>query len=167
MKKAIYPGSFDPITLGHISIIKRGLEVFDKVTIVVGNNIKKNYLFSIDRRVDLIKKSVIECLESKIGKISVDVHDGLIIDYARKNDFGTIIRGLRAVSDFEFEIQMANTNRKLAPEIDTVFFMTEEPFLFTSSTVVREIAKFNGDVSCFVPHEVERALKDIFPCDKL
>lgn len=167
MKKAIYPGSFDPITLGHISIIKRGLEVFDNITVVVGNNVKKNYLFSLNDRVDLIKKSVIECLDSRADKINIDVHDGLIIDYARKNDFGTIIRGLRAVSDFEFEIQMANTNRKLAPGIDTVFFMTEEPFLFTSSSVVREIAKFNGDVSCFVSHEVARALQDKFSCDKL
>lgn len=163
MKSAIYPGSFDPITLGHITVVERGLAIFDHIEVVVGNNIKKKYLFSLEERIELINLSLKECLtECDFSNVSVKTSDGLIVDYAAKNNFKTIIRGLRAISDFEFEIQMANTNRKLVPAVDTIFFMTEEPHLFTSSTVVREIANFHGDLTSFAPKVVIEALQNKF-----
>ena len=151
---AIYPGSFDPLTNGHIDIVRRGLKTFDTVVLAIANNVQKSPLFTIDERIAQAK----ECLGDLKG-IEIDAFDGLIVDYARKKGVGVLLRGLRAVSDFEYEFQLASMNRKLNPDVDTVFMMTSEESFYLSSRLVREVASFGGNIESMVPAPVHTALK--------
>jgi pantetheine-phosphate adenylyltransferase len=153
-KTAIYPGTFDPVTYGHIDVLERAAMMFDNVIISVVKNSSKNTLFTYDERVDMIKS-----VTREINNIKVTAFEGLLVDYAKSQNAGVIIRGLRAVSDFEYEFQMALTNRKIASDIETVFLMPGEKYSYISSTLVREIARYKGDVSAFVPKEVEEKIK--------
>jgi pantetheine-phosphate adenylyltransferase len=155
MKKriAVYPGTFDPITYGHMDVIKRGTNLFDKVVVLVARNSTKTPLFSGDERVKMIK----EVFRSN-PKVAVDVFDGLLVEYVKRTKATAVIRGLRAVSDFEFEFQMALTNRKMDSTIDTVFLVPDERYTYLNSTIVREIARLGGDVSDFVPPGVRTYL---------
>jgi pantetheine-phosphate adenylyltransferase len=150
---AVYPGTFDPITYGHLDVIKRGTNLFDKVIVLVARNSTKTPLFSGEERVKMIRG-----VFKNNPRVSVDVFDGLLVDYVRRRNATAIIRGLRAVSDFEFEFQMALTNRKMDNTIDTVFLVPDERYTYLNSTIVREIARLGGDVSDFVPPSVRRYL---------
>ena len=152
-KIAIYPGTFDPITFGHIDVIDRAAELFQHVIVLVAKNTSKAPLFTIDERLAMIR----EVLRNK-KRVSVDCFDGLLVEYAGRHKAGVIVRGLRAVSDFEYEFQMALTNRKLAPAIDTVFLVPREGYTYLNSSIVREVARLGGDVSDFVPGSVQRRL---------
>lgn len=154
MKLAIYPGSFDPITLGHIDVLKDGAQMFDKVIITVSNNISKNALLTVDERLNLIKQSV-----KDIPNVEVDSFDGLTVEYAKSKGATILLRGLRAVSDFEYEMQLSQTNRSLDESIKTVFLITKPEYNFISSSSVKEILKNNGDISKFVPKPVNDYLK--------
>ncbi|WP_026690018.1 pantetheine-phosphate adenylyltransferase [Alteribacter aurantiacus] len=154
-KIAICPGSFDPITVGHLDIVTRGAKVFDKVIIAVLNNRSKQPLFSVEERVHLIKETT-----SHLSNVGVDSFDGLLIEYARQKKASAIIKGLRAVSDFEYELQMASINRKLDEEIETFFMMTNHHYSYLSSSIVKELAKYDADVSDLVPQNVQRALQE-------
>lgn len=155
MKIAIYPGSFDPITKGHLDVLKRAAGIFDKVIIaVLVNNAKKSFL-PIEDRLMLIEKSC-----DDIPNVEVDSFDGLTIEYARKKGANILIRGLRAVSDFEYEMQLSQTNHALDPDINTVFLITKPKYNFISSSTIKEIAKMKGDVSKFVPPPVAEYLKE-------
>ena len=156
-RTAIYPGTFDPVTYGHVDVAKRAAELFDRVTICVAVNTTKTPLFSGKERVGMIEEAVKE-----IENIEVEEFEGLLVDYALKKKANAIVRGLRAVSDFEYEFQMALTNRKLCKNIDTVFLMPHEKYTYLNSTIVREIARFGGDVSEFVPEHVKIRLTDKF-----
>lgn len=156
-KVAICSGSFDPITMGHLDIIKRGAAVFDEVIVGILNNINKQPLFSVEERVELIKETTRD-----IPNVKIDSFDGLLIDYAKKVGANCIIRGLRAISDFEYEMQIASMNRKLDNEIETFFIMTNNEYSFLSSSIVKEVAKYQGCVSGLVPPVVEEALKRKF-----
>jgi len=149
MKTCIYPGSFDPITMGHLDIIERGSQMFDEVIVCVLINTQKEPSFSLEKRIEMIKKSV-----KHLKNVNVDAYNGLLVDFAKENNASIILRGLRAVSDFENEFAMAATNKKLSDEIETVFLMTRTANLFLSSSMVREVAKLNGDISSFVPPEI-------------
>jgi pantetheine-phosphate adenylyltransferase len=151
---AIYPGSFDPITNGHMDIVKRGLEIFDRVVLAVAVNRNKAHLFSLEERLEMAKA----CLGHLPG-IEFDVFDELIVNYCRRKKVGVLLRGLRAVSDFEYEFQLAMMNRKLASDVETVFMMTSEESFYLSSNLVREIASYGGDVSELVPGPVLAGLK--------
>lgn len=157
MVKAIYPGTFDPVTYGHIDIIKRARGIFDSIVVTVAINTGKNPLFTTQERVEMLK----ECLK-EFDNVSVDSFDGLVVDHARSVGAVSIIRGLRAVSDFEYEFQMALMNRKLSGEISTVFLMPHENYTYLNSSIVRNLAGFHSDVSDFVPPNVSRALKEKF-----
>lgn len=154
MRKALYPGSFDPITNGHIDIINRASKLFDEVTIAIFDNPNKTALFSFDERKALIKKVL-----SDKTNIKIDTFNGLLVDYAEQKSISTIIRGLRAVSDFDYEFQMALTNRRLKSTIDTIFFMTDEKYSYLSSSIVKQVINYKGDISSFVPKVVENALR--------
>jgi pantetheine-phosphate adenylyltransferase len=154
---ALYPGTFDPVTNGHLDIITRSLEIFDSVIVGVAHNVQKKPLFSVEERVALLRE-VTQALE----RVEVVHFDSLVINYARSRGADVIIRGLRAVSDFEYELQMALTNRKLANDIETVFLMPSAQYSFLNSSVVREISRLGGSVSCFVPECVERQLQKKF-----
>jgi len=156
MATALYPGSFDPLTNGHLSLIQRGLQMFDKVVVSIATNPKKTPLFSVEERRQLIQDAV------KDSRVEVDAFQGLLVDYAQKKGVSIILRGLRAVSDFEYEFQMANMNRKLAPKIDTVFMMTGEDYFYISSQLVREVASLGGNVTDLVPANVLAKLKTRF-----
>lgn len=158
MTIAIYPGSFDPLTNGHVDIVKRGLKLFDKVIISVLNNTNKRPLFSVKERVSIIQ----ECLKD-FSRVEVASFEGLVIDYAKERNAHAILRGMRAVSDFENEFQMAMFNRRLNREIQTVFLMTGMRWIFTSSSGIKELASFGGDISGLVPTHVEQKLKTKFP----
>ena len=161
MSIAIYPGSFDPLTNGHIYLIKRGLQVFQKIVVAVLNNPKKTPCFSVEQR----KSFILESLSlSKIdgNKVEVDSFSGLLVKYCKSKKIYTVIRGLRAVSDFEYEFQMANMNRKLCPEFEAIFMMTGEDHFFTSSQLVREIASLGGNVKDLVPLPVFTELQKKF-----
>ena len=158
MTTALYPGSFDPITFGHLDVIERAAGVFDKLVVGVLVNPKKMPLLPLDQREELIAEAVKEQLGDLARRVDVASFDGLTVEFARKLDAGFIVRGLRAVSDFESELQMAHTNRKLAPDVDTIFFMTALEHAYLSSSLVKEIAQFGGDVSRMVPGSVERRL---------
>ncbi|MBR5376950.1 MAG: pantetheine-phosphate adenylyltransferase [Lachnospiraceae bacterium] len=149
MTSAIYPGSFDPVTFGHIDIIKRASKLFDVLTVSVLDNKAKSALFSADERVKMLKDVC-----SDIPNVNVDSFSGLLVDYVRDNNFDVVIRGLRAITDFEYELQMAQTNRKLLLQADTVFLTTSLEYAYLSSTTVREVAAFGGDISLFVPEVV-------------
>lgn len=151
---AICPGSFDPVTNGHLDIIRRGAKIFDEVIVVVFNNPEKESLFSVEERIDLLEQ--VTC---KYPNVRVDESEGLLMDYARKNGAQAILRGLRAVSDFEYEMQLTSMNRKLDPEIETFFMMTNNQYSFLSSSIVKEVAKYSADVTDLVPQLVADALK--------
>ena len=155
MSSAIYPGSFDPVTLGHLDIIRRSAEMFDEVIIGVLNNTSKTPLFSVEERVNMLSEVV-----SDIPNVRVESFVGLLIDFARQNGVKTIIRGLRAVTDFEYELQIAQSNRKVAPEIDTVFLTTSIDYAYLSSSIVKEYASFGVDVEQFVPAGVVDRIKE-------
>ncbi len=156
-KIAVYPGSFDPITYGHMDIINRGLSVFDSVIIAVARNASKNALFSIEERVDLISRVFADEPRAK-----VDTFDGLLIDYVLSQQATVIIRGLRAVSDFEYEFQIAQMNRGISQEVETLFMMTAVPYSYLSSSIVKEVSSLNGPVDGLVPPLVKQALLDKF-----
>lgn len=151
---ALYPGSFDPITFGHIDIIKRAVGIFDEVIVAVARNTQKNAFFSVDERKSLLKEAT-----KDIKGIRIESFDGLVTDYAIKNDVNVIIRGLRMISDFEFEFQMALTNRRLASSVETVFLMPSEGYSFLSSTLIKEAVTLGADISSFVPECVVRQFK--------
>jgi len=154
MTTVIYPGSFDPLTNGHIDIMTRASKMFDKVIVAVSNNLQKNHLFTLEERIALVKS----CVPPNVH-IEVDAFSGLLVDYARSKQVKLVLRGLRAVSDFEYEFHLASANRKLAQDIETIFLMTGETSYFVSSRLVREIASFSGDVSTMVPKPVQEALE--------
>jgi pantetheine-phosphate adenylyltransferase len=157
-RRAIYPGSFDPITNGHIDIIRRGLNIFDEVVVVVAMNLRKtsqkNGWFSPEERIALIE----EVFKGE-KRVRVDLCDGLIMNYARKNKVSAVLRGLRAASDFESEFMMAAINRELNNKVETVFMMTGKNLFFVSSTVLKEVAAFGGDIKAYVPGPVWKAVK--------
>jgi pantetheine-phosphate adenylyltransferase len=154
MPKAIYPGSFDPITLGHIDIIKRIQPLFSEITVVVANSQRKQYLFSLEERVELLQANL-----KSLKNVKIDKCDGLITDYAHDNGANVIVRGIRAVADFEYETAMANMNRKLKPSIETMVVFTRPEFSYIASTMVKEVAAFGGDLEGLVPANVIKALK--------
>ncbi len=154
MRVAVYPGSFDPITLGHLDIIERAVSLFDEVIVAVARREEKNPLFSWEERVALAKQAT-----AGMKGVRVEGFDGLLVDFVRRQGARTVIRGLRAVMDFDYEFQMALTNRKLAPEVETVFFVPSEKYFYLSSSLVRELARAGGELSCFAPAVVVAALK--------
>ena len=158
---AIYPGFFDPITNGHLSILHRALEIFDKVIVTILINPNKVALFSIDERIEMIMQSV-----NNGSNIEIDTFDGLLVDYAVKRKTNVVLRGLRALSDFEYEFQMSLMNRKLNRDIQTIFLMTDYKWFYTSSTIIKEAASFGGDVSGLVPTIVDNKLKEKFGYQK-
>ena len=149
MHVAIVPGSFDPITNGHLDIIKRTSELFDTVYVSILSNSTKEPLFSIDERIELIKRTT-----KDLANVKVDTFSGLLVDYARKKKSNCIVKGLRAVTDFEYEYQMSLTNKQLAPEIETFFITTNLKYAYLSSSIVKEVARYGGDISGMVPHEI-------------
>ena len=157
MKKVLYPGTFDPVTYGHIDIIKRAVELFDEIIVTVAVNPTKHQLFSTQERVMMITESL-----NNYERVSVDSFDGLVVEHAKEVGATGIIRGLRQISDFEFEFQMALMNRKLAPDISTIFLMPHEKYTYLNSTVIRNLASLHADVSDFVPPNVHEALKKKF-----
>lgn len=158
MKTAIYPGSFDPITNGHLDLIERASRIFDRLIVTILYNNRKQPLFSLEERISMIEKAV-----SHLDNVEVKFYSGLLVDWARENDCHIIVRGLRAVTDFEYEIQMSQTNRLLSPELDTVFVTTDMKYGYLSSSTVREVAYFHGDLSHFVPDFIAEELRKKFP----
>lgn len=152
-KVAVYPGTFDPVTFGHIDVLRRAAGIFDHVIISVSESSTKRTLFSTEERIRLIERSV-----KNMKNIEVEKFDGLLVKYAERKKADAVIRGLRAISDFEYELQMALTNRKISPKVETIFFMPSEKFSFISSTLVKEIAAHGGNLSSFVPPHVATAL---------
>ena len=159
---AVYPGSFDPITNGHIDIIERGLVIFDEVIVAIAKNSGKRALFTLNERDKMIRE-----ISRRFNGLRVDIFDGLLVDYVKKVGAKAVIRGLRAVSDFEYEFQMAITNRKLGEDVETVFLMSTEKYSYLSSSIVKEIASYGGNISGMVPEEVIKALKRKFIKKKL
>lgn len=154
---AVYPGSFDPVTNGHLDIITRGAKVFDKVIVAVLHNRNKIPLFSVEERLELLKIAT-----KDLPNVEVDHFNGLLVDYIREKNAKTIIRGLRAVSDFEYEMQAASINRKLDPSVETFFMMTNNQYSYLSSSIVKEVARYGANVTDIVPLEVAEALKKKF-----
>jgi pantetheine-phosphate adenylyltransferase len=150
---AVYPGSFDPITKGHTAILQSGLVAFEKIIVAVLNNDKKQPLFSVAERMEMIRESADE-MGVESSRIEVDRFDGLLVGYARRRNARVILRGLRAVADFEYELQMANMNRHLNPEVETVFIMANDAYFYVASNLVKEVARLGGDVSGLVPTPV-------------
>ena len=157
MKRAIYPGSFDPVTNGHLDVVERARKLFDEVIVAVAHNDEKQPLFSLEDRLDLLRQTV-----GKIDNVRIAQFDGLLVEFAIKEEANAVIRGLRAVSDFEFEFQMALMNRKLRDSVETIFLMPKEEYTYLSSRLVKEIARLGGDVSNFVPAPVGNALAKKF-----
>ncbi len=157
MKTAVYPGSFDPVTNGHIDVIKRALKLFDRLIVLVGDNPQKESLFTLQERADMIRDAL-----KGGGNVEVEHFKGFLLEHVKKRNSKIIIRGLRAVSDFEFEFQRALLNRKLDDNIETVFIMTKDNYAFLNSSIVKEIAMFGGSVKDFVPENVERRLREKF-----
>jgi pantetheine-phosphate adenylyltransferase len=152
---AIYPGSFDPITMGHVDIIQRGARLFDRIIVAVLINVDKAPLFSVHERVDIAR----DVFRDR-ANVEVDTFDGLLVEYARSRQASVIVKGLRAVSDFEYEMQMALMNRRLSPEVETVFMMPTEPYTYVSSRLVKEVVALGGSVKGIVPEIVERRLRE-------
>lgn len=161
MVVAVYPGSFDPATYGHLDVIKRASVSFDKIIVGVLHNSAKSPLFSVEERVNILEKAT-----KDIHNVEVKPFEGLSVNFARENHAQVIIRGLRAVTDFEYELQMAQTNRVLAQDIDTVFMTTSLEYAYLSSTIMKEVASFGGDLSKFAPPEIIEAVKQKMPKDK-
>lgn len=157
MKIAVYPGSFDPITHGHIDIVKRASKMFDRIIVAVAEREPKKPIFTLEKRVALAKKVL-----ANLKNVEVVGFNNLLIDFVRQKKANTIIRGIRAVVDFDYEFQMVVTNRKLAPEIETIFFMPSAEYFYLSASLVKEIAALGGRISCFVPEPVAQALKKKF-----
>ncbi len=155
---AVYPGTFDPITNGHLSIVNRALKIFDKLVLAILNNPQKTPLFSLDER----KMMISEALKEKADHIEIDSFEGLLVDYVVKKKSNVIVRGLRALSDFEYEFQMALMNRKLNRDVQSVFLMTDYKWFYISSTIIKEAASFGGDISGLVPEIACRKLKEKF-----
>lgn len=149
MRRAVVPGSFDPVTKGHLDIIERASRIFDEIIVVVLQNPAKHTTFTVEERMDFIRRST-----ENIGNVSVDSFDGLLVDYMRRKKAGVIVKGLRAVSDFEYEYQMALTNHRLNPDVETLFLNTSQEYMFLSSSIVKQIASFDGDVSDFLPEQI-------------
>ena len=158
MKTAVYPGTFDPVTNGHIDIIERALKLFEKLYVVVGDNPQKAPTFTAKERIDMLK----EALKKHNNRIEIEHFDGLLLNYVKKKKSNVMIRGLRAISDFEFEFQRALFNREFDKDIETIFIMTKDDYAFLSSSIIKEIAMFNGSVKGFVPEIVEKKLKEKF-----
>jgi pantetheine-phosphate adenylyltransferase len=158
MKKVIYPGTFDPVTFGHIDIVKRAVDLFDEVVVTVAINPSKKPLFTTEERVEMLRES----LDEFKAKVVIDSFDGLLVEHAKQVGAQAIIRGLRQISDFEFEFQMALMNRKLSGDITTIFLMPHERYTYLNSTVIRNLASLHADVSSFVPQNVHDALKKKF-----
>ncbi len=158
---AIYPGSFDPVTNGHIDIVRRGMTLFDEIIVAILLNPNKKALFSLDERLDMLRETM-----KDIEGVSFDTFGGLLVDYAHRRGAQAILRGMRAVSDFEYEFQLALMNRKLDRDIQTVFLMTGLRWIFTSSSIIKEAAQFGGDVSDMVPPIVNRKIKEKFNLKK-
>jgi pantetheine-phosphate adenylyltransferase len=154
MRTAIYPGSFDPLTNGHLDVLQRAAKLFDRVIVAIAKNESKNSLFTLEERLALVRPAI-----AHLENVKAEIFQGLLIEYAAKEKAQAIIRGLRAISDFEFEFQMALMNRKLDEKIETIFMMPKETYTFISSRIVKEIARLGGDVGSFVPPHVEAALK--------
>jgi pantetheine-phosphate adenylyltransferase len=157
MRRAIYPGSFDPVTNGHLDVIERARKLFDEVVVAVAHNDEKQPLLSLKDRLDLLRETA-----GKNDNVRIAEFEGLLVEFARKEEAGAVIRGLRAVSDFEFEFQMALMNRKLDAAVETIFLMPKEEYTYLSSRIVKEIARLGGDVSAFVPACVTKALSRKF-----
>ena len=162
MKTAIYPGTFDPITFGHIDVIKKSLKIFDRLIVATTDNISKNYYFSIDERLSIIKNSLFKDLKFNQKKILVVSFDTLTIDLCKKYKASVIIRGLRAVSDFEYEFQLAGMNRKLNNQVETIFLMSDVENQIISSRFVKEIAQHNGDLKKFTTKSTIKSLKEVY-----
>lgn len=160
LKIGIYPGSFDPITYGHVDIIERSAKLFDRLIVAVLSNPRKTPLFTVEERIEMIQESV-----KNIPNVEIDTFSGLLIDFARLKKADVIVKGLRAVSDFEYELQMALMNKKLDEHIETIFIMTSSKYSYLSSSVVKEVASFGGCVATVVPPLVEKRLKDKFKID--
>ncbi len=158
MKSAVYPGTFDPVTNGHVDIIERGLKLFDKLYVIVGDNPQKSPTFTAAERVEMLK----EALKKHDNKIEIEHFDGLLLNYVKKKNSRIVLRGLRAISDFEFEFQRALFNRELEKNIETIFIMTKDDYAFLSSSMIKEIAMFQGSVTGFVPKIVEDKLREKF-----
>lgn len=153
-RTAIYPGSFDPVTNGHLDIISRALVVVDRVVVAIAKNVRKKGLFSPEERAALLREVL-----GDDPRIEVEIFNGLLVEYAHQRNADVIVRGLRAVADFEYEFQLALMNRRLVPEVDTVFLMTDERNFYVSSSLVKEVAAFGGDISGFVPDPVRQAVE--------
>ena len=156
-KTAIYPGTFDPITNGHLSIVNRALTIFEKLIIAILHNPQKEPLFTLEERIDMIKESL-----NGAPNVEIDTFDGLLVDYAVRKNANVILRGLRALSDFEYEFQMALMNRKLNRDVQSIFLMTDYKWFYISSTIIKEAASLGGDTSGLVPEIVDRKLKEKF-----
>jgi pantetheine-phosphate adenylyltransferase len=152
---AIYPGSFDPLTMGHVDIIQRGSRFFEQIIVAVSFNAQKSPLFTVHERVDIVRE-----VFAGRANVTVDTFDGLLVDYARHKQASVIVRGLRAVSDFEYEMQMALMNRRLNNDVETIFMMPAEPYTYVSSRLVKEVVAFGGSVKGIVPEIVERRLRE-------
>ncbi len=161
MKIAVYPGSFDPVTNGHLDVARRAAMMFDKVIVALTHNVEKSPTFSIGERVELTRQAI-----GDVPNIEVDAFDGLLVHYVRQKGALVIVRGLRAVSDFEYELQLALMNRELEPRVETIFLAPKDEYTFISSRLVKEIAKLGGDVSAFVPPAVKTALARKFAARK-
>jgi len=155
---AVYPGTFDPITEGHLDIVRRGLRLFDRVVVAVARNPSKEPLFSLEERIDMIRR----CFRQDETRVEVDAVAGLLVDYAHRRGAAAILRGLRAVSDFEFEFQLALMNRRLEREVETVFLMTGFRWIYISSSIIKDAARHGGDVSGLVPDHVRQCLREKF-----
>lgn len=154
IRSAIYPGTFDPITLGHLDVMTRAAAVFDRLVVAVAESPRKKLWFDLTERIDMVRDAT-----TKLKNVEIVTFDGLLVEFARKQKIGVLVRGLRAFSDFEFEFQMALSNRKLAPDVETLFLMASETYSYVSSSVVREVAELGGDISGMVPDGVHLALE--------
>ncbi|MDV5121552.1 MAG: pantetheine-phosphate adenylyltransferase [Candidatus Scalindua sp.] len=157
MRRAVYPGTFDPVTYGHLDVIKRGSKIFDELVVAVGHNPPKDPLFTINERMDMISKNT-----KNISNIKVDSFEGMLTDYMKEMQTNVILRGIRTVSDFEYEFQRALTNRVLKTDIETVFVMTSQEYSFLNSSLIKEAVSLGGDISKFVPSDVEKLLQQKF-----
>ncbi|HLG43131.1 MAG TPA: pantetheine-phosphate adenylyltransferase [Planctomycetota bacterium] len=155
MAKAIYPGSFDPFTNGHLDIVKRAAPLFERLIVAIGDNPAKQPLFEKDERIRLIKE-----IARPLKNVDVEAFDGLLVDYAKKRGAKVVVRGIRTISDFEYEYQMALTNKALAPDIETVFMVTSKEYAFVSAKLIKEAASLGGDIATFVPPEIAKVMKN-------